>query len=89
MLSEVLGIRREIKSRVDEILRCGNTWSKTAEELTEALNKLTDAIGSGGRPASGASVARATGKLAKETKRLTRAFEDLNKTLEKNLPRLT
>lgn len=90
MFSEILGVRKEIKRRVDEILRCGNAWSKTAEGLTEATLKLANAIESGGRPPkSGTSLARATRKLAKETKGLTKAFESLNRTLEKNLPKLT
>jgi len=89
MLPEILGVRREIKARVDEILRCGNNWSKTAQELTEALNNLTNAIISRDPKLSGTSVVRASRKLAKETKRLTKAFEDLDKTLEKNLPRLS
>jgi len=76
MALDFLGIRRELKSRVDEILVAGDRWNKTARELTEALNRLTDSINKGNpNPADIKSVAQTSRKLAKETRRLTRAFE--------------
>jgi len=76
MAWDFLGIRRELKSRVDEILSAGNEWNKTARELTEALNRLTDSIKKGNpNRADIKSVAQTSRKLAKETGRLTRVFE--------------
>jgi len=76
MAFDLFGIRKELKSRVDEILVAGEKWSQTARELTEALNRLTDSINKGNpNPADIKSVARTSRKLAKETGRLTRAFE--------------
>jgi len=75
-------LRAEMKSRVDEVLKAGNVWNQTAQELIGAINKLVDAIQKGDfNPSNPKSVAQAAKKLAKETKRLTKAFEDHNKTL--------
>jgi uncharacterized coiled-coil DUF342 family protein len=83
---ELLGLRKELKARVDEILNAGNEWSKTARELTEALNRLTDSIKNGNpNKADIKSIARTSKKLARETGRLTRAFEAEGTILEKIL----
>jgi len=81
-------IRAEMKQRVDEVLKAGEEWNKTAKELTEALNRLTNAVLTGSPdPADAKLVARAARKLGKETARLTRAFEAHGQTLEKVLAR--
>lgn len=79
-------LRQEMRQRVDEVLRCGNEWNQTAQKLIEALNKLTDSIQKGNTiPANAKQVATGARKLAKETQRLTRAFEAHNKTLSEIL----
>jgi len=81
-------LRQEMRQRVDEVLKCGNEWSQTAKELIEALNKLSGTVQKGNPdPSVFKSVSRAGRKLAKETARLTRAFEAHNNTLEKILTR--
>lgn len=81
-------LRAEMKERVDEILKCGEQWDKTARELIEALNRLTDAIQKGSvDPSSVRPVARGSKKLAKETTRLAQAFINHRAFLEKILKR--
>jgi len=81
-------LRQEMRQRVDEIMKCGNEWNKTATELTEALNKLTEAVQKGNiDPAIPKSVAQGARKLAKQTGKLTSAFEAHNKTLAEILKR--
>jgi len=75
-------LRQEMRQRVDEVLKAGNEWNQTARELIEAVNRLTDSIKAGNpKPLDSKLIARGTRKLAKETVRLTRAFEAHNKTL--------
>lgn len=81
-------LRAEMKSRVDEILKCGERWDKTALELVEALNRLSDAIEKGSvDPSSVRPVARASKKLSKETRNLAQAFINHRAFLEKILTR--
>jgi len=81
-------LREEMKSRVDQILNCGNEWNKTARELTQALNKLADVVQQGSSDAAvSKSVARSTRRLAGETAKLTKAFEDYKTFLGKVLAR--
>jgi len=81
-------LRQEMRQRVDEVLKCGNEWSQTARGLVEAINKLTDSIKRGNPdPTDAKLVAQGAKKLAKETGRLTRAFEAHNKTLDEILRR--
>jgi len=90
ILGDVLSgrLRQEMRQRVDEVLKCGNEWSQAARDLIEALNRLTDSIKKGNPdPSIPKSVVRASRKLAKETARLTRAFEAHNKTLSEILRR--
>jgi uncharacterized protein YukE len=86
MIGDILSgrLRQELRTRVDEVLKAGNEWNQTAHELTQALNNLTDAIKSGNpEKAHSKVVAQTARKLARETTRLTKAFEDHNQTLEK------
>jgi len=79
-------LRAEMKQRVEEVLAAGKEWSATAKELTEALNRLTNAVQTGvPDPADAKLVARASRKLGKETRRLTKAFESHGKILDKIL----
>jgi len=75
-------LRDEMRQRVDEVLRAGSEWSKTARDLIEALNRLTEAIEKGNTKPS-KTISRVARQLARQTKRLTKAFENHNKTLEK------
>jgi len=82
-------LRTEMRQRVDEVLKCGTAWNKTAGELIEAINRLTDSIQKGNTtPADSKAVARAGRKLAKETGRLTRAFAAHNQTLAEILVKI-
>lgn len=85
ILGELLGsrIRREMKSRVDEILRAGNEWCKTANILTAELKRLADVIEGGSTGSDLKALARTSRQLSKSTKRLARAFENHRKTLQK------
>lgn len=75
-------LRQEMKQRVDEVMRCGNEWNKTARELIDALNKLTDSIQKGSSdPAIPKQVVGTSKRLARETARLSSAFESLNRTM--------
>jgi molecular chaperone GrpE (heat shock protein) len=67
---DLLGVRRELKGRVDEILKCGNSWEKTAKELIVSLNRFEANI-------------KTTKKLSANTKELAKGFGELNKTLSK------
>jgi len=92
MVMELLSgkIRAEMKQRVEEVLKAGETWSMTAKELTEALNRLTNAVLTGNPdPADAKLVARCSRKLAKETGRLRRAFDAHGEILEKVLMKFT
>jgi len=81
-------LRQEMRQRVDEVLRCGNEWNQTAQKLIEALNRLSDSIQKGNTdPRDVKMVATGARKLAKETQRLTRAFEAQTKTLGEILTR--
>jgi len=81
-------LRTEMKSRVDQILKCGDEWTKTARELTEALSKFTEAAQKGEiNPSIPKSVAKNARKLAKETAKLTLAFEAHKNMLGKVIER--
>jgi len=88
ILGDILSgkLRAEMKQRVEEVLKAGEEWNKTAKELTEALNRLTNAVQTGvPDPADAKLVARCSRKLAKETGRLRRAFEAHGEILKKIL----
>jgi len=82
-------IRKEIKARVDQVLKAGDEWSKTAKELVVALDKLTDAIKAGNiDPSSMEPVAKGVKHLSSDTRQLEKSFNYFNKTLEKTLTKL-
>jgi len=88
ILGDILSgkLRAEMKQRVEEVLKAGESWSSTAKELTEALNRLTAAALAGkADPEDAKLVARSSRKLAKETGRLRRAFEAHGEILKKIL----
>ncbi|MEM2713462.1 MAG: hypothetical protein QXX18_10580 [Candidatus Jordarchaeales archaeon] len=80
-------IREEMKRRVDEIIRAGAEWSKTAKELEATLNRLIEAIQKG-NPIDLKPVNAGLLKLAKQTSRLSKAFDDHRKTLTEVLAKL-
>jgi len=80
-------LRQEMRQRVDEVLKCGNEWSQMAQKLVEALDRLTDSIQKGNPNPDMKTVARGAKQLAKETRRLTNAFQAHNKTLGELLAR--
>jgi len=86
IVKDLLGntIRREMKRRVDEVLKAGGEWNKTARELIEAMNRLSEAIEKGGIDRSNLkSISKSVKQLSKRTTRLAKAFESHHKTLEK------
>lgn len=77
ILGKIVGldsIREDMKKRVDEILKAGNEWNKTAERLTQALEKLSETKEMD--PIKGDLK-----RLAKQTGKLARAFEAHRQTL--------
>jgi len=91
MLGDLLTgkLRAEMRQRVDEILKRGNEWNQAAQELTAALDRLTDAIQKGNfDPSNLKPMTKGLRKLGKTTNQLRMAFELYNKFLQEYLPRL-
>ena len=91
LIGEILGgkIRQEMKTRVDQVLKAGDEWSKTAKELIMALDKLTDAIKAGNiDPSSMEPVVKGVKHLSSDTRQLEKSFNYFNKTLEKTLTKI-
>lgn len=74
------GIREDLKKRVDEIIKAGDEWNKTAKRLADVQESLVRAIETHS-PLELGDVKTGTKNLWKETKRLSKAHEDLSKTL--------
>jgi len=76
-------IRGEMRSRVNEILKCGTDWQKTARELAEALDRLTEAIERNRPDIDLTSLSKSANKLSKDTKKLIKALNKHSQTLSK------
>jgi len=80
-------IREDMKKRVDEVIRAGAEWNKTAKELEATLNRLIEAIQKG-NPVDLNPVNSNLAKLAKQTKHLSEAFENHRRVLTQILTKL-
>jgi len=82
-------IRKEMKTRIDLILKAEAEWSETAKKLIEALDRLTEAVEAGNSADKtvpidrSIAVSQGARRLAKDTKRLVKAVKSHRKTLEK------
>jgi hypothetical protein len=77
-------IRKEIRGRVNEILKAGNEWCNASKSLQVSLDALTKAVASGTVPTETIKpVNGATKNLAGKTAVLAKAFTNFNATLEK------
>jgi len=86
LLGEIFGstVRREMKRRVDQVLKAGEEWNKTAKELTETLKELTKAIYEGNvDPKTLKPLGAPIRNLAKQSAKIAKAFTNYEKTLLK------
>lgn len=44
-LLDLFQLRKEMQKRTDQIIKCSHDWLTGAKELTDALNRVADAIG--------------------------------------------
>jgi len=83
VLSRLAGldtIREDMKKRVDEILKAGNEWQRTAEKLTKTIQTLIETIEKG-NPKDLQPIKGELKKLTTQTRRLAKAFQQHRKTL--------
>lgn len=74
-LLDLLGIRKELKTRTNQILKASENWCTHADELTKALNKVSKKIDEGGvDSATKKKIQTSTRALSKDTRRLTTAL---------------
>jgi hypothetical protein len=82
-------IRKEMKNRIDEILRCGAEWNESAKILKNTLDKLitelqnATAKGIPLDPAAMKAISSPVTRLCKSTDRMARGFEGYSKTMTK------
>jgi hypothetical protein len=82
-------IRKEMKNRIDEILRCGREWDASAKELKTSIDKLAiefqnaTAKGVSVDPAAIKNIIPPISRLCKFTGKLERAFNAYGKTMTK------
>lgn len=76
-------IRKEMKERVDEILKSGEAWQNSADNLTAELTKLNQAIAEGKiDPKILKSLEPSIKKLAGNSGKLSKAFTQFVHTLK-------
>ncbi|MEM2273629.1 MAG: hypothetical protein QXX56_05390 [Candidatus Bathyarchaeia archaeon] len=83
-IGDIVGgkIREEIRKRVDEILSAGERWCKSANDLTEAINKLVNLAETGKiNPKDLKLISRTAKTLARETRNLNKSFSNLSETI--------
>jgi hypothetical protein len=82
-------IRKEMKNRIDEILRCGREWDASAKELKISIDKLVielqNAMAKGVSvdPTAIKNIISPITKLCKVAGKLERAFDAYGKTMTK------
>jgi hypothetical protein len=83
VLGHLLGenLRKEMKQKVEQIMTCGENWNSTAMKLCEDLEKLTAAIEASEKPTNLSYIKKSTSRLAGESRALSTAFVDFNKTI--------
>jgi hypothetical protein len=75
-------IRKEMKSRVDEVLAAGRQWDNTAKALTQAIQHLAELAEQGKLdPAAVNASVKCAQILRQPTIRLSKAFENYLQTL--------
>jgi len=75
-------IREELKQRVNELLKAGEEWRKTADRLTAAIENLTAEIKSGRNPKNLRTIKADLRKLAAETRNLSNSFGKVYRIVE-------
>ena len=82
-------LRKEMKERVDQVLKASEEWSRTAKELIDAMNRLSEAIRSGGIDNYDFSgVEKGLRSLARSTTSLRRSLDKHSRTLSKIMSRM-
>lgn len=83
VLGHLLGenLRKEMREKVGEIMKCGENWNTTALKLCEDLEKLTAAIEASEKPQNLSYIKKSASRLATESRALSSAFIDFNKTI--------
>ena len=82
-------IRKEMKSRIEEILRCGHEWDETAKALKYSLDKLTTELQNASAkgipldPAATKAISAPLMRLCRSTDRMAKGFEGYTKTMTK------
>lgn len=82
-------IRKEMKSRIEEILRCGHEWDETAKALKNSLDKLATELQNASAkgipldPAAVKAISSPVTRLGKSTDRMAKGFEGYTKTMTK------
>jgi len=84
LLTDLFGIKSEMRKRVDEVLKAGAEWNKTAQNLTDTLKELTKAIYEGkAQPEALKPLGPSIKNLGKQTSNLAKAFTSYQQTLNK------
>lgn len=82
-------IRKEMKNRIDEVLRCGREWDQSAKTLNASIDNLVAALKAVAEksipldPAAIKELSSPTTRLCKVTDRLAKGFENYTKTMTK------
>jgi len=82
-------IRKEMKNRIDEVLRCGQEWDQTAKALKTSIDNLVAefkaaaAKGVSVDPAAIKEIGPPITRLCKNTDRLAKGFESYTRTMTK------
>jgi hypothetical protein len=82
-------IRKEMKSRIDEVLRCGREWGSDAKALKASLDNLVAELkaaaakGVSVDPAAIKEIGPPITRLCKNTDKLAKGFENYTKTMTK------
>lgn len=75
MLLDMLGVRKELKKRTDQIIAASKEWNEHAEALTKALLKVVKRIEEGEVDAvTRKTIKTASRALSKDTKKLSTAL---------------
>jgi len=79
-------IRKEMKNRIDEVLRCGQEWDQTAKALKTSIDNLVAELKAKGvsvDPAAIKEIGPPITRLCKNTDRLAKGFESYTRTMVK------
>jgi hypothetical protein len=82
-------IRKEMKNRIDEVLRCGREWDESAKALKASIDNLVaefKAAATKGVPVDPAAIKEIgspISRLCQKTDKLAKGFESYTKTMTK------